>query len=128
MENTTEKKTKREMINRVVVMERRNLGRILSVRLKVLGRRFGGESEVLEGLVSGSDDLPLSLVLLDKERQLVSAEFMNDTAVENVLNYIEDNEDGIKVEKYELPQLNKYNIRLNKLIKTTTDVAYGEEK
>jgi hypothetical protein len=111
----------KKKLNRVVVMERQTHGHDLSVRLKVIRRRFSGDDEMLNEMIRQPRTTPLSLVTLNEKKELVSVELINRIAAENVKKYLEDNEDNVANEDFEFPQLNLYSVGMDQIITSIAD-------
>ncbi|MCP4231278.1 MAG: hypothetical protein GY771_14170 [bacterium] len=113
--------TSEEKLTRVVIMERQAHGRDLSVRLKVIIRRFSGDDGLLDEMIRQPRTTPLSLVTLNKEKELVSVELVNRIAADNVRKYLETNEDYVIRENFEFPQMNLYSVEMDEIISSVAD-------
>ncbi len=98
-------------------MERRAFGNDLSVRLKVLGTRFPDNDNSLDELVRNPHNVPLSLITLNDNKELVSIELINIVAADNAIKYFENNEDGIARETFEFPQMDLYSVGIGEIIR-----------
>lgn len=103
--------------NRIIIMERRAFGNDLSVRLKVLGTRFPDNDNSLDELIRNPHNVPLSLITLNDNKELVSIELINSIAADNAIKYFENNEDGITGETFEFPQMDLYSVEIGEIIR-----------
>jgi hypothetical protein len=111
---------------RIVIMERRAFGNDLSVRLKVLGSRFPDNENSLDELIRNPQNVPLSLITLNENRELVSVELVNSTAADNAIKYFENNEDGLARETFEFPQMNLYSVGIGEIIRSISKDIWDE--
>ncbi len=111
---------------RIVIMERRAFGNDLSVRLKVLGSRFPDNENSLDELIRNPQNVPLSLITLNENRELVSVELVNSTAADNAIKYFESNEDGLAWETFEFPQMNLYSVGIGEIIRSISKDIWDE--